>query len=55
MLFICIYILVHVSGDDCIDLLCPQKFQKAVRCSFTAEDADVCTCITCFISHPHEK
>lgn len=55
MLFICIYILVHVSGDDCIDLSCSQKVQKAVRCSFTAEDADVCTCITCFISHPHEN
>lgn len=55
MLFICIYILVHVSGVDCIGLPCSQKVQKAGRCTFTAQDADVCTCITCFISHPHEK
>lgn len=44
MLFICMYILVHVSGVDCIDLPCSGKVPNARRCTFTDEDDDVCAC-----------
>lgn len=44
VLFICMYILVHVSSVDCTDLPCSGKVQKARRCTFTAQDTDVCAC-----------
>lgn len=44
VLFICMYILVHISGADCIDLPCSGKVQKSRRCTVTTQDADVCAC-----------
>lgn len=44
VLFICMYILVPVSGVDCTDLPCSGKVQKARRCTFTAQDTAVCAC-----------
>lgn len=44
VLFICMYILAPVSGVDCTDLPCSGKVQKARRCTFTAQDTDVCAC-----------
>lgn len=42
VLFICMYIVVHVSSAGCIDLPCSGKVQKARRCTVAAQDADVC-------------
>lgn len=43
MLFICMCLLVRVSGADCVDL--PRsEVQKASRCTFTAADPDVYAC-----------
>lgn len=44
VLFICVYILDRVPSVDCIDIPSSGKVQKARRCTFTAQEADVCAC-----------
>lgn len=44
MLFICMCLLVRVSGADCVDLPRSGEVQKASRCTFTAADPDVYAC-----------